>query len=218
MPVRSKQHIALAQIVGALTVCGLLAACTISYKAVGRYTDGSEKFIGDVNASIFGGGDVVVKSTSTDVECAGRSEVIEVPSVWTCAGQVVSIDLRCSDGRSMTGTATATSCTTGVGHGQDNEGRAIEFAFGLTKAEAQAFVTAPTLPRRASGPPAVGGGKQLMTEVEAALAARGYDPGNVDGAVGWKTRDAILQFQTDQGMKPTGRANAETLTRLGLRP
>jgi peptidoglycan hydrolase-like protein with peptidoglycan-binding domain len=50
-----------------------------------------------------------------------------------------------------------------------------------------------------------------------ALRDRGYDPGPVDGNHGPKTRAAIKDFQAAEGLKVTGRLDADTLGRLRAR-
>ena len=42
----------------------------------------------------------------------------------------------------------------------------------------------------------------------------GYDPGEPDGVIGPKTRDAILAFQQDQDLPPTGLITAELMALL----
>jgi membrane-bound lytic murein transglycosylase B len=46
------------------------------------------------------------------------------------------------------------------------------------------------------------------------LAAHGYDPGEVDGVIGPKTRVAIRQFQREIGEVPDGFATLALLNRL----
>ncbi len=41
-----------------------------------------------------------------------------------------------------------------------------------------------------------------------------YDPGPLDGIWGGKTREAIVHFQNDQGLKPTGQLDEETQSKL----
>jgi peptidoglycan hydrolase-like protein with peptidoglycan-binding domain len=50
-----------------------------------------------------------------------------------------------------------------------------------------------------------------------ALQERGYDPGPVDGRIGAKTQNAVKRFQKDQGLRATGRLDAETVDRLRAR-
>lgn len=47
-------------------------------------------------------------------------------------------------------------------------------------------------------------GKDDRLELQAKLAARGYDPGEIDGVVGPKTRAAVRKFQLTIGMVPDG--------------
>ena len=118
-----------------------LSACTITYFAGGRYTDGGEKFYGKVNASVFGGSEFTLQSSSSDTVCSGQSDVVK--RGMSCAGQYGNLALECTDGRTVTGMWSATTCTTGVGDGIDSDGRKIEFVFGLTEQEAYEFAHAP---------------------------------------------------------------------------
>ncbi len=47
-----------------------------------------------------------------------------------------------------------------------------------------------------------------LTIIQAALAAKGYDPGPIDGKMGARTRAAIRQYQTDTGFEVTGNPSA----------
>ena len=57
-------------------------------------------------------------------------------------------------------------------------------------------------------------GRAYVREIQRALAARGYDPGGVDGAEGPRTRAAVRAYQKDAGLPQTGRASRELLDRL----
>ncbi len=57
---------------------------------------------------------------------------------------------------------------------------------------------------------------ELVREVQQALAQRGYDVGSVDGIYGIRTYEAIVQFQTDNGLTPDGIAGSATLSALGI--
>ena len=52
--------------------------------------------------------------------------------------------------------------------------------------------------------------------VQRALTERGYDPGTIDGAMGWRTRGALRKFQRAVGILDTGRIDDATRTALGL--
>ncbi len=47
-----------------------------------------------------------------------------------------------------------------------------------------------------------------ITVIQAALAAKGYKPGPIDGQMGAKTREAIRQYQTATGFEVTGNPSA----------
>ena len=51
-------------------------------------------------------------------------------------------------------------------------------------------------------------------EVQQRLLDRGFDIGEVDGMIGSKTREAIKQFQSQQGLSPDGRAGQRVLRAL----
>jgi len=56
----------------------------------------------------------------------------------------------------------------------------------------------------------------LVLDVQAALTRRGYEVGGVDGVYGQQTRNALLRFQSDAGLRATGEINDATLRALGL--
>lgn len=57
----------------------------------------------------------------------------------------------------------------------------------------------------------------MVEAIQRALIERGFDPGEVDGAMGWRTRDALRVFQRSVGLPDTGRADDATLIDLGLK-
>ena len=67
-----------------------------------------------------------------------------------------------------------------------------------------------TAAHAASDPPA--------ETVQRALLDRGFDPGEVDGAMGSRTRRALDAFQRSIGLPETGQADSATLEALGLKP
>ena len=56
----------------------------------------------------------------------------------------------------------------------------------------------------------------IVEAVQRTLSERGYDPGKVDGAMGWRTRGALRKFQRTVGLLDTGLIDDETLAVLGL--
>ncbi|MBC8438524.1 MAG: peptidoglycan-binding protein [Deltaproteobacteria bacterium] len=55
----------------------------------------------------------------------------------------------------------------------------------------------------------------VISKLQSALIAKGYNPGPVDGAYGFKTESAVKQFQKDNGLS-IGALTYETLKRLGF--
>lgn len=55
-----------------------------------------------------------------------------------------------------------------------------------------------------------------LEQAQYILKKRGYDPGDIDGMYGRKTRMALRRFQRDNHLKPTGRLDGKTLKALGL--
>lgn len=54
-----------------------------------------------------------------------------------------------------------------------------------------------------------------VSELQKALKQRGFDPGGIDGAMGRKTRAAIIAFQAANGIPADGIAGPATLAALG---
>jgi peptidoglycan hydrolase-like protein with peptidoglycan-binding domain len=59
-------------------------------------------------------------------------------------------------------------------------------------------------------------GKQEVKSAQEALKAKGYDAGASDGAMGPRTRAAVRNFQKAEGLRATGRLDADTRTKLGV--
>lgn len=51
---------------------------------------------------------------------------------------------------------------------------------------------------------------------QAALEAQGYSPGAIDGQMGPNTRSALMKFQQDKGLTPSGTLDSATLAALGV--
>ncbi|MHA6287381.1 peptidoglycan-binding protein [Maricaulis sp. CAU 1757] len=54
----------------------------------------------------------------------------------------------------------------------------------------------------------------MVRRAQGFLSVLGYTPGPIDGMIGTQTRDAIMQFENDQGLSPTGRIDAALLEQL----
>jgi hypothetical protein len=58
----------------------------------------------------------------------------------------------------------------------------------------------------------------IVEAIQRTLVERGYDPGAIDGAIGWRTRGALREFQRSVGLPATGRTDDATLAALGMKP
>jgi peptidoglycan hydrolase-like protein with peptidoglycan-binding domain len=57
----------------------------------------------------------------------------------------------------------------------------------------------------------------VIFQAETRLQAVGFDPGPVDGMLDAKTRVALRQYQTDQGLPPTAALDSATQKALGVK-
>lgn len=55
-----------------------------------------------------------------------------------------------------------------------------------------------------------------VKELQQALAREGYDPGPIDGRMGKKTRAALIRFQKDNKLEPTGKLDESTMIALEI--
>jgi peptidoglycan hydrolase-like protein with peptidoglycan-binding domain len=58
--------------------------------------------------------------------------------------------------------------------------------------------------------------KAIVTRIQEALAAKGFDPGLIDGDFGLNTQNAVLAFQEAEGMVVDGAVGPETAAALGV--
>lgn len=57
---------------------------------------------------------------------------------------------------------------------------------------------------------------QVVANVQSALQQQGYYQGEIDGILGPQTRAALAEFQSAQGLEPTGAVDEPTLETLGM--
>jgi peptidoglycan hydrolase-like protein with peptidoglycan-binding domain len=57
---------------------------------------------------------------------------------------------------------------------------------------------------------------EQVKAIQQALKDQGHDPGDIDGIMGPKTQAALRDYQQKQGLKVTGRLDAETSAKLGV--
>jgi hypothetical protein len=65
-------------------------------------------------------------------------------------------------------------------------------------------------------PGAQGMRREIIFEIQQALAARGFDPGEIDGDYGPDTQAAVRDFQTAVGLLVDGAVGPETSEALGI--
>ena len=56
----------------------------------------------------------------------------------------------------------------------------------------------------------------IVAAAQGQLARQGYYRGELDGVFGPETRRAIMRYQSDHGLRATGRLNTDMLQALGL--
>jgi peptidoglycan hydrolase-like protein with peptidoglycan-binding domain len=59
-------------------------------------------------------------------------------------------------------------------------------------------------------------GNEDVKKVQQALKDKGQDPGDIDGVMGPKTKEALKAFQEKQGLKATGSLDDQTKKALGI--
>jgi hypothetical protein len=122
-----------------LILCALLilSGC-VSYKAVGKFDNNTDIFIGNVNHNLMaGGGKYEFTGVNSNINCSGiASSPDKIPFGLGCTGQEGNANGQCSNGKALTMRWYASSCTTGYGHGNTSDGTRFQFTFGLTKEEA----------------------------------------------------------------------------------
>jgi peptidoglycan hydrolase-like protein with peptidoglycan-binding domain len=69
-------------------------------------------------------------------------------------------------------------------------------------------------PRQAAAPAST---SSVVKDVQASLAAAGYDPGPADGRMGAKTRAAIIRYQQEKGLAVDGMPSPQLLEHLKSR-
>lgn len=63
-----------------------------------------------------------------------------------------------------------------------------------------------------------GAGSGHVRAMQESLKSKGFDPGPIDGVYGPQTANAVKEYQRSENLSVTGRANPETLNKLGVEP
>ena len=67
---------------------------------------------------------------------------------------------------------------------------------------------------KASVSPLVQSAIDRSKDIQRALKNAGFDPGTIDGKLGPKTKQAIVDFQKEKGLKPDGKVGPKTWAEL----
>ena len=114
----------------------VLGGCTAQYKAIARHTDNPKTglMIGDVVHNMAtGGGTMRMQEYGKDTVCEGAAGIKGM-------GFDGTLEMTCTDGRTVTGEWQATGLTSGTGTAVDSKGKQYSFAFGLTDAQVQDYI------------------------------------------------------------------------------
>ena len=78
-----------------------------------------------------------MRGETSGIQCNGRTSMTSIePPPSRCASQKGNVRAECDDGRLLSAQWSAESCAVGFGHGQDNNGLAFAFTFGMPKNKA----------------------------------------------------------------------------------
>ena len=58
---------------------------------------------------------------------------------------------------------------------------------------------------------------EQVRQIQETLKAQGQDPGPIDGVMGARTQAALRSYQGSNNLAATGRADAQTMEKLGVR-
>ena len=115
-----------------------------SHPAIGIFEDYNEIFYGkaapqlNIETSLFvAEGVFSIRGETSGIQCDGSTSLTSIgPPSSRCAGQKGNVRAECDDGRLLSAEWASESCAVGFGHGQDNNGLAFAFTFGMPKNKA----------------------------------------------------------------------------------
>jgi S1-C subfamily serine protease len=114
-----------------VVLVGCATMTVLRYPIVGRFDDFNEALVGEVVSDLSTGQSTVsMAAVNGGFSCSGLASVTDVPNVFVCAGQSGIADLSCSDGRRIKARYITSACNAGTGHGVDQQGRSLTFAYG----------------------------------------------------------------------------------------
>ena len=138
-----------------ILLLSLIVTGCASHPAIAIFEDYNEVFYGkaapqlNVETNLFvGEGVFSIRGEASGIQCDGRTSVTYIrPSSGSsvthvvsppikCQGQKGNVRASCDDGRLLNAQWSSESCAVGFGHGQDNNGLAFAFTFGMAKDKA----------------------------------------------------------------------------------
>lgn len=112
-----------------LLLVPLLTGC--SANVVGKFDNFNETFKGTIDLDMQGNGIIKVKSAPSNIICKGKGWITFIPIssrlLGTCKGQQGEAQLKCNDGRIITGEWKCQSCTKISGTAESNKNESITF-------------------------------------------------------------------------------------------
>lgn len=129
------------QSLGLILLGAFLSSCAVTYPVAGNYDDYNAVFRGTVHHNLWsGGGSLQVMGVNFPLRCEGETVLSYQPPTGFAGARGVA-ELACDGGTSGVQVDwTSTSLTTGFGSGQDQEGRHLRFAFGMSEEETTAQI------------------------------------------------------------------------------
>lgn len=128
---------------------------------------------------------------------------------WTSAGTLIVA------GAMLAGSAFAQT-TTPSGDPKAKEGMGAAGKSDTMKSDTMKSDSMKSDPAMKSTRGGMAGRQEQVKAVQQALKDKGHDPGAVDGKMGPKTQAALRDFQSKEGLKASGRLDAETMSKLGV--
>jgi S1-C subfamily serine protease len=120
------------------------ASPMVRFPFVAKFDNYNEVLVGEVIADRRTGREAIsARAERTGFECTGVGQVLHMPPqalIGICQGQSGSVDLTCTDRRSIKGTWKAVACGRGVGHGYDQDGARLTFAYGMSEELASTYI------------------------------------------------------------------------------
>lgn len=150
-----------------ITIILIFLTGCVSYKAVGKFENYNEVFVGNVNANLMtGGGKFDITAVNSNINCSGVAlppDKRPLSGMIDCSGQEGNASGTCSDGRSLSMRYyAANSCIRGYGKGSTADGIGFQFAFGMSQEEALSILD--TLANEVKDKSAYPAGQNKQTE------------------------------------------------------